>query len=397
MDIRKLILRIPGEWEDAWLYRENLLVWDCGGALYYLPVERLLESVALAADHHHKVLAEHLILRSSRKSTSEIRDMLAIPSVRRELFAPLKDAPEVIIQINPADLRRSAVEPIPGNITDTVAYGNRIFATSDEGIYETQFSPRHEQASPLLQVVDNPTTAIVAGNGIFAASLGEHGLRSREIRFGDGIEWIQTAKDSKFETLAEYSRTVTRASMHLMNYGESPLPEFIRASTRRERRDKGFTESIVFDFDNPYSIEPLLERALGLPSLQGNVTNGSRFEVLGNANYRLLLQVGPEVQVLNIRAFRNEPFQLKKTAHFDIDSMMTHPIGRAMSTQALRSGFLVEHTSGVHILSESGAIELADELVVQARTYPNSRRYVDTVTLVKDRSLDLIGFIDLST
>jgi hypothetical protein len=396
MDIRRLILRIPGQWEDAWLYRENLIVWDRHGAIYYVPLDKLRASAIQASDHHHGVLADHLVLRSERKSSHEFQDVLAIPSVRREFFAPLKAEPEVVISITPTDLRPASIEPIPGNITDTVAYGNRIFATSDAGVYETQFDSRYDEPSPVLQVVDAPATAVVAGNGQFAASLGGLGLISREVGFGDGDQWIQSAQNASVETLAPYSRSVTRSSVHLVNYGVDPVPEFIRATTRIERRENGFQESIVTEFHQPSSLVQSLRDVISEELTVDEMTAGDRFEVLGNANYRLLVRFGSEVQVMNMRAFRNQPLRVNQDHRIDVGQMMTHPIRHAMSTQALRSGFLVEHTGGVHILNDSGVIELANELVVQARAFPNSRRYVDTVVLVREESLDLVGFVDLA-
>ncbi|SEO18647.1 hypothetical protein SAMN05216281_1562 [Cryobacterium luteum] len=396
MDIRRLVLRIPGQWEDAWLYRGNLIVWDRHGAIYYVPVDKLRASAIHASDRHHGVLADHLVLRSERKSSLEFQDVLAIPSIRREFFSPLKAEPEVVISITPTVLRLASIEPIPGNITDTVVYGNRIFATSDAGVYETQFDSRYDEPSPVLQVIDAPATAVVAGNGQFAASLGDLGLISREVGFGDGDQWIRSAKNASVETLAPYSRNVTRSSVHLLNYGVDPIPDFIRATTRIDRRENGFQESIVTKFHQPSSLLQSLRGVMSEELTVDEMTAGDRFEVLGNANYRLLVRFGSKVQVLNLRAFQNQPLRVNQDRRIDVGKMMTRPIRHAMSTQALRSGFLVEHTGGVHILNDSGVIELTKELVVQARTFPNSRRYVDTVVLVREECLDLVGFVDLA-
>lgn len=395
MDIRRLVLRIPGQWEDAWLYRENLIVWDRGGSVFSVPVDALRASAVHSRDHHHGVLANHLVLRSERKSSSEFRDMLAIPTVRRELFAPLTVEPEVVISIDPRVLRPTSIEPIPGNMTDTVAYGNRIFATTDAGVYETQFNPRYDDQAEVLQVVDAPATAVVAGNGQFAASLGDRGLISREVGFGDGDQWMNSAQNANVVTLAPYSRSVTRSSVHLVNYGAAPVPDFIRATTRLERRENGFQESIITGFAHPTSLATSLLEAIGDELTFDELTAGDRFEVLGNANYRLLVRFGDEVQVLSMQAFGDKPLRVSPDRRIDVGQMTTHPIRHTMSTQILRSGFLVEHTGGVHILSDSGILELTNELVIQARTFPNSRRYVDTVVLVREESLDLVGFLDL--
>ncbi|GGB22139.1 hypothetical protein [Microbacterium aerolatum] len=395
MDVRRFTVRVPGHWEDAWLYRENLLVWDRQGSLYYVPIDSLRAQVARAQDHHHAVLADHLVFRSERKSSREFQDLFAITAVRERFLEPLAIGPETVVSIDASTFQQASIEPIPGNMTDTVAYGNRLFTTSDAGVFETQFDSRFDTQSPLLQVHTAPATAIVAGNGQFAASLGEVGLVTREVGFGDGDQWVDSVRDRVLETLAPYSRSVTRSSVHLVNYGESPVPDFIRATTQIERRANGFTETIVTDFDEPASLDQSLREVIGNHLTVDEVRAGEGFEVLGNANYRLLLLIGHEVRVLNMLARRDRALRVDPYRKIDVGQTMPNPFAHALSTQALRSGFLVEHVGGVHVLGDSGVTELADELVVQARTFPNSRRYVDTVILVREHSLDLVGFIDI--
>lgn len=395
MDFRRLTVRIPGLWEDAWLYRENLLVWDRRGRLYYVPIDTLRRRVRHAQDHHHAVLAEHLVFRSERKSSREFQDLFDIPSVRREFLAPLAASTEVVVEIDASDFQPASIEPTPGNLTDTVAYGNRLFTTSDAGVFETQFDSRYDEGSPLLQVHPAPATAIVAGNGQFAVSLGEVGLVSREVGFGDGDQWIDSAQASVLETLAPYSRNVARSSVHLVNYGESPIPDFIRATTHLERRPNGFTENIITEFGEPASLDESLRRVVGQNITADEMRAGEGFEVLGNANYRLLVQIGDGISVLNMLATRDRPLRVNPYRRIDVGHKMPKTFSHALSTQALRSGFLVEHVGGVHLLGDSGVMELANEMVVQVRTFPASRRYVDTVVLVRESSLDLIGFVDI--
>lgn len=393
MDARRLTVRIPGQWEDAWLYREHLIAWDTSGRVSYIPLEALKDSVTRASDHHHGVLTEHLVLRSERKSSREFGELFAIPSVRRDFFEPLMAQPEVIISLDSLEMRSAMFDPIPGNINDTVAYGNRLLASSDAGVFEAQFNPRHGDASPLLQVVDEPSTSIVAGNGRFAASTGEAGLVSREVTFGDGDQWADVAEAAPITTLAPYSRGVGKSSVHLVNYGLDPVPEFIRATTRIEHHENGFKESIVTRFDPPTSLREVIRHGLS----SDKASSEDNFEVLGNANYRLLVQRDLRLEVLSMRAFQNKPLGVTHEQPLNLAELMPHPVNHAMSTHALRSGFLMEHTRGVHVFGDSGVLELSDELVVQARTFPNSRRYIDTVVLVREESIDLIGFVDLDS
>lgn len=395
MDMRKFVVRLPGRWEDAWLYREQLLVWNRSGELFHVPLDTLRGQVLQSSDHHHAVLAENLVFRSERKSAREVQDLLAVPGVSRSLFSPLMSEEEIVVQIDAPDLRPSAIEAVPGNLMDTVAYGNRIFSASDEGVYEAQFDARYDNDSPLLQVHSAPATSIVAGNGQFAVSLGEIGLIAREVTFGEGPNWIESAANAAMSRLAPFSRDVRRSSVHLINYGESAVPDFIRATTTTEYRETGFSEKVVTDYAEPLPLDDRLLDVIGGNISVEDVRAGEGFQVLGNANYRLLVQVGSEITVLNMLAPQRQTLRVSRHQKIDVGTLMASPFTRALSTQALRSGFLVEHPGGLHLLMESGILQLADELVVQARSFPSSRRYVDTVAVIREDSLDLIGFVDV--
>lgn len=395
MAFRKMVLRIPGQWEDAWLYRETLLLWDCEGDLYFVSVSDLSSQIEFVADHHKRAIAEHLVLRSERKSSREFRDWLAIPGIHREFFAPFGDRPELVITIPGSALRLFSSEPVPGNITDTVAYGNRLFAASDAGVFEMQFSSIDEASSPLAQVVDTPATAVVAGSGQLAASLGEAGLIAREVTFGDGEGWAHTAERTSIERLSSYSRSVSRSSVHLINYGVDPAPEFIRVDTAATYRSNGFKETVITDFHEPISLRSHLQGLVSDEFTTITAAENDDYEVLGNAGHRLLIRFGTDIRVVNMNAFKERQLALKPHLRFELDQLAAPPILYAMSTQQLRSGFLIEHARGIHILNESGIVELTDELVVQARTFPNSRRYVDTVALVREECLDLVGFVEV--
>lgn len=399
MDVRKFVLRIPGQWDDAWLYREQLLIWDRFGRLYSISLDEVRRAVSTAGDHHLSVLAEYLVLRSARKTMSEFRDALAIQSIKREFFLPLETHPETLVELKDLGLRPAAIEAVPGNLTDTVAYGNRLFAASDAGVYETQFDARYDDESPLLEVASTPSTAVVAGNGQVAASLGDRGLVARAVGFGDGPDWATAAEAESISLLAPYSRSVSRSSVHLLNYGEDAIPDFITAAAHTEVRANGYKENVITSFAEPTVIRDQVMGSIRDDPFETDPSDREGFEVMGNAGYRLLVRRGSEIDVLNLRQSATKGVVVqhdRRRPRVELARDQGPTIRHTLATHQLTSGFLVEHIGGAHILTDAGIIELATELAVQMRTFPNSRRYDDTVVLVREGSLDLDGFIDLN-
>lgn len=393
MDTRLLRIRIPGEWEDGWLYRENLILWDVDGLMHAVSVDSMREAVLDAFGHHAGVLSDHLVLRSERKTSAEVSDLLRVEGVGASLFAPLEQQAEgLLFELTDLPWIDVRVEAIPGNVTDVSLYGNRVLVGSDEGLFETQFDPRFpDSAAPLISVSEASVTSVVAGGGQFAASLGDSGLISREIGFGHGEDWYLQGNLAGIHQLADFSRRVTRSTFDLLNYGEDSSPELIRAETYSTTRENGYRETLVRRFDSPLGLEGLISDALH----RSRNDQIETFEVLGNANYRLLIKQGEEVAVLNIRAFSRGSEELRRDRRFRFEDSVAAKILRPLTTQELRSGFLVEHVKGVHVLTETGVVELSDKLAVQVRSFPQSRRYVDTTLIVQDAYVDLVGFVDL--
>lgn len=377
------------------MYRENLLLWDTTGQLFSIGLDRVRAEIERVADRHVRILADYLVLRSEIKSSSNYRDLVSIPSIRKPLFAPLRYTDDLVVELELPELLPYLAEIVPGHLTDATVYGNRVFAATDAGLFETQFNPNYPQSSELWQVTDRPSTSVVAGNGQVAMSLGEYGLLAREVSFGDGDSWIPAASNASFTSLAEYSRSVTRSSVHFLNYGESEVPDFIRAITRREPRSNGFEETVVTGFFEPAPLRERIVDAMDWSVDEARDLGGPDFEIVGNANFKLLIRRESEMHVLAMSAYHNRDIQLKADRSIALPAAHVDSIRHALSTQSLRSGFIVEHLGGVHLLTDLGLLQLADELVVQARTFPNSRRYVDTIAITRDESVDLIGFVDL--
>lgn len=391
MRVRRFSLRFAGAWEDAWLYREHLIAWATDGSVHVARLEDVRRRLQQTSGHHLRVLAEQLVLRSSWKFASDRADLFDLPGVRDAFFAPVIDAEDTVIELEQFEFESAEIEAVPGNVTDTAIYGNRVLATSDQGLFEGQIDLRGLEPSPLLQLASTPATAVVAAGSQLAASLGEEGLVTREIEFGHGPAWVDLSREQSLDRVSEYSRLVTRSSFHLLTYGEQSVPDIVRSTTVRRPSANGFEETVITDFAAPVSLREPILAARGQHDAPEDADDT---QVIGNADYRLLVQTDEGIDILNIRAFTNRGLSVVPSASRKFDS--NAPIaGTVLSTQAMGSGPLIEHLGGAHILTASGLVEIADELPVQVRSFPNSRRYSDTAVVVRDNCLDLVGFVDL--
>jgi len=398
MTPRSLSIRIPGHWEDGWLYRDHLVLWTTAGEICSVPIPDIADMVERSYGEHLAVLSEQLVLRSERKFSREYRQMMSLPGVADAVLKPLQDGSPTLIAPGLKFRRADLDEAVPGNVVDVAVYGNRIFTATDEGLFEAQYNPNFPLSrSPLLNVIEAETTSVVAGSGIVAVSADGEGLLSRDIEFGDADEWWRSAgNNSPITRVADYSRGVSRSYEHLLNYAESGELAFIRADSEYETRGT-FREKVVRGYRPAVNISENVVKVVEESARRSNSPNvqfdwDSEVRVRGNANYRLLVETPVGPQVVDVRAFRGKAVEFALDGKFDFDPQLSDVVSRAVTVGALHSGFLIESLENVSVLGENGSFVLIDEPRVQVRTFPNSKRYDDTVLAVADDFVEIIGF-----
>ena len=100
------------------MYRENLLLWDTTGQLFSIGLDRVRAEIERVADRHVRILADYLVLRSEIKSSSNYRDLVSIPSIRKPLFAPLRYTDDLVVELELPELLPYLAEIVPGHLTD---------------------------------------------------------------------------------------------------------------------------------------------------------------------------------------------------------------------------------------------------------------------------------------
>jgi hypothetical protein len=201
-------------------------------------------------------------------------------------------------------------------------------------------------------------------------------------------------QNSQPEKLADYSRRVSRSSVHLLNYGESTAPTFFYAETVSQSSGR-FDETITTDYHSGDRLDDQLLDLLLSPADRAAAGEPEDFRVFGNANYRLLARAAGRTNVVGLlpdRKKKNVSVRHDRT-YAESEDLALHE-GTPLSVHALASGIAIETFDSLNILGAGGIYAVERDQCVQVRTFPHSRRYRDTLVAVCDGHVDLVGFIE---
>ncbi|MGP4048359.1 hypothetical protein [Streptomyces sp. 2A115] len=415
-------LRVPGEWRDAWLYKEHVLLWGRDGSLYILEMERLSKAVLKKFGRSRSGLLDYLILRNDWKVSSAFRRIMGMPEVATAFLRDFRlEGNELDLSLD-LEPTRIGGATTPGYLFDSAIYANRLYQATSEGLFESYFNPgRPIEEMPLTQFLEHETRCVAAQYMAVNASAEDRGLWFSPIQLygdgdygdGDGDHGDPFADDAytspsirrsgnRMEQVADYSVACSTASRHLLNYTDSPMPGFLKAHDVRGRSHENtqFDEWMVTGYDAEISIEELTYRAVeskGVSSSRDRSALKAReeeIEVLGNSNYRLLVKEGDTLEVVNISAFEDRDVTVKKNVEFKHLPLRSVGGSEILSTSDLASGFAVEFFDSVAVMTSSGVFNVYNEPAARIRTFRQSKRYKDVLAIVGEKDLTLVGFIE---
>lgn len=404
--MKSIRIRIPGHWTDGWLYKEHLILWAPNGQMHYIALNQIRTDIVRNADHNTAVIADYLVFRNDWKRSSPFKDLTRLPSVTKALFAPFGESDLIQVNGGGGHLHLSNSEASEGFLVDAEVYGNRIYTASDAGLFETEFNPNYPEAgNPTIQVTDQPAHSVSVKSGTMAVALGTHGLHTRDVGLGNGDLWPHFAENENLNRIDDFSLTASFSSYHLLNYKGESSPSFLRAETQKAApRNGGQFDNVVIKKHQP-AVDLDSDLALVLGPEEGSRTHKrspaqtdelpNEAHVVGNSEYRLLISRRSQSEVVNVSAFDDKEVELKSNKKYSPDEIDSNLVSAALSTQTLRSGFLLETFDRVGIITERGSYTLMNEPSVRVRSFPRSTRHADCILSVGEDFIELVGFIEL--
>lgn len=381
-------LRIPGEWRDAWLYREYLYLWDNDGGIIRVPVDTIQRETSELGPSR-ALLIDNLIFRNDWKHAEQFRRWVHLRGARNALLD--EHANDVYHEIHVgASALKVNTDSVPGYLLDCNIYGNRLFSATESGLYETFLPPQRfsEEYHPLLPIMETRVFGVDARGSRIVAAAGEQGLFERRINLGDGEAWATQAAEQRAVRIDDYSRRASFANYSVLNYKGDPNPSLIRTHTSTTTNERsGFSETLVDGFEQPTSIDEKLEAVMGDTELDAN-------RVYGNSGNRLLVANRRHARVVNLYTDTNHEVRLSENRYFRETAIDHTKITSSLATYRLRSGFLLEMFSGVNLITTSGSYDVYTEPCLRIRTFPASRRYFDAFAAISENYVDLVGFLE---
>jgi len=370
-----------------------------------IPVERILAAIAKETDAPTAAGLEYLLFRNDWKNSDQFRKISSLPGVAQSIRRAVK-ATDGEVTVDPAGLSLEplSTEPAPGTLLDSHIYANRLYCASTEGLFESYLFENHTMPSPQTQLLSLRCADVSAGYGCVNVSTGEEGLWYQPVLFGDRRMF---EKPRPFEQVAAVSLGNSYASRHLLNYVGRGAPQFLRADAEKRRMGDyaEYDEWQVRGYQEPRNLRRAAIHALesqGMAVVDEDSDEDSdehaeldgNFDVLGNSNFRLLVQWSNRLRVLDVAAYEDKDITVRPDKRFERASAIQLGPDEILETYAFGGGFLVESFSDVRLLTETGSHILFEQPAARVRTFSSSRRYQDVAAIVTEDALYLVGFLE---
>lgn len=397
-------IRIPGEWRDAWLYREHLIVWRRDNSMMSVPVAKLVRAIAYECDRATATGLEYLLMRNDWKNSEQFRKLMEVPGVADSIRASLAAVTGgLTLNADTLGFEPADVEPASGALLDSHIYANRIYSASTEGLFESYFFARPAYESKQVQLMSRRIADVSAKYACLNASAEEEGLWYSPILFEGDRE---SSGVPAFERIADVSLGNSYASRHLLNYGGGAAPQFLRAEAQKGRvtENAEYDEWQVNGYEKPREIGRAAASALrrgarvaldGDDALDSDIDE-AEIEVLGNSDYRLLINWRDRLRVVDISAYEHKEIAIGPDRKFSGTERIQLDTDSVLETYSLGGNFLVETFDEVRLLTEAGSWTFFNGAAARVRTFTSSKRHKDVAVIVDDDAMHIVGFLALS-
>ena len=402
-------MTIPGEWQEVWLYKDLLLLWDRQGSTYVAAVDSLVDEIRRRYDERVAYLAKLMLFRYDWKSGEQFRFLMEIPSVRAEVIAPFSDQ-SLQITLPSSIMKLSGLRSFEGAFLDSEVYANRVYMASTSGLFEAVLDPKHPfDDTAFTPLLEGRVSSVAAKYLSVNASVQDTGLQFSPIHLGRGT-YADEPSAQGFRQVAGTSLKASFAARHLLNYTGGFEAEFLRGRGESgvPHDNARFDSWQLTSFDQPRSVSSLLKSTIfGPPGFatvkeppskgyspgsdpQENFTD-SIVRVMGNSNYRVLVHAGGNFSVVDLRALDEEDLTARRDKSFAAARPPAIRVDEVLATYAFGAGFIVEQYDALTLYDRDGSHLLYAGEAARVRTFPNSTRYKETLAIIGENEVAIVG------
>lgn len=368
---------IPGQWEDAYLYRGHLFAISCERTLVIVPYDELVRSLDIRLNAGGIIRA--LFERNDWLAADPLRSILAHP----ELAQPVQKLTDRWAA-EPLDLSINEVEdtsdlPAMGTPLDISIYASRLLLAGTSGLWDLplEFVGREAYAAEPKKRIDARCQQTYARLGAVFASCGSDGLHV-------GFEYFSSYLDvPPLDMVREVSLRSSWVRRDLVNYSSRVTTELLEGIRENRDRDVGEPDGsrvVVVGF-RPSNQSIWEFFALNHDDVDF-VYSGDRDVLIRRTDGALLRQ--------SVRWHKGGLRREKRLQSLTLAD-------RVIEAHETPHGVLMEGERGIYLVDDQGVSAVSSIESIVTRTFPRSRRYTNIICSIDEYGIHLFSPIELAS
>lgn len=376
MYIKKIF--IPGEFNDAYIYMYNLIVFTDDGFLFSVNIELLANYIEQISAYPINSVAQYIFSKGTW--------IKEFPLVRPNSVA-LKEFKYSFLNFPDfVEIKSNILNPISNtkikDILYTTVYNRRVYLGSESGVYHLDLDWRGkyiESNKKAKKRFDAMCIHIKAGSGAVNISCGDDGLITQFDDFNQfGNNFWRNHEQQYHDNKTKSIRTGWFQD-NLINYTAQNEIDILKV-----KRDKQMINStprtLAIGFDN---------------------TSDEIFDIHSMDKYKALYLYNTSrafiMQTENKEIVYLDTYKSRDTDNISVKQSFTYQSRlneQIISIQPINDYFIMEYYDSVKLLARNSLVELVEGKALSIKTYPKAKLYKNLVTIVTEEGIYIISIID---
>lgn len=332
-------------------------------------------------------------LRNDYYHSNVAKTFMNIPNIKECIYREwdlISSKQEFLLEFDEISEILSTLCILPSIPLDTKIYGMRLFVGCTDGMYEVRLCPDSNSLNPkkIEKCFDGKVINLNAKYGKIVMSLGHDGIASESIDVeGDEI----TKVNDKNVLVQQHSNRTFWADADIMNYSTPSEFSYFKNTVEERKRagqkkfwEKYETKQIVNFATREYSMDEMIAKS----RLKKEDISASF-----NSKEKCFIQLKDgSIVSYNFKEEedRNEVYPIFSTKRISlVPAENTKGFGRILSGTIIPKGCAVEYFDKVVLLQNSTMQVIENNEVMKVRSFMNSYRFQDLLSVTKQNSITL--------
>jgi hypothetical protein len=395
MKIAKLF--IPGSFEDAYIYRGQLIVLTEERSLRVYSLNTLIATIEKNIKGISPILT-YLFLRNDWLGSEQFKMQSGNVGFRRAFLKSFELFPQPYLELSHGRLesQEETIDIDASVLLDMSIYNGRMYIGADTGFYHLDLDWDFDRpgvgfiSQDPVKRLDARCLSSSAKYGAVNASCGDNGLFTFIDEFGSmGLSSSQETKT------AERSVRTAWLNYDLINYADSISPTLLKSDHESVAGSRRFNQSRNLERERTV-LTDIGHQRFDLSYLIGIV----RADNGNNLDTNHIQYVYNSSSVMFVHTSTGNFYSLGLKTMSDMRPRISFtrtykgPNVRILSARSSRVGLVIETDDRVLLFANSKWIPLVDSEVLSVRTFPSSRRFQNVAVVTNEEGVFLISMFD---